>query len=150
MVRSGTISPRPLEAVERAFYRASGTWTGCDWPTTFGDTGLDLDGLTSHQALLMARATAGSEAADWREAVHWLRTIEADAEAAEEAARWAVEAAARGELATACRDAQAACELEARYHSRPVWRDLRERLDEALADARPYHANPVILGERRR
>jgi hypothetical protein len=114
------------EAVERAFDQACGVWTGCDWPTSFGVTGLDLCGMTSHQALLMARATAGAEAADWREAVHWLRLIEADAESAEEAARRAAGAAARGDLTAAAREAQSAWDLEARYHPQPVWADLRD------------------------
>ena len=129
MGRTRTLPPTTLEALDRAFDRARGTWTGCDWPTSFGDTGLDLNGMTSHQALLMARATAGLEAADWREAVQWLRLVESDAEAAEEAARWAVESAARGDLAAARRDARTACDLEARYHPQPVWTDLREALE---------------------
>lgn len=136
MGRAGAIPQGLLEAVEWAYDRAHGTWTGCDWPTSFGDTGLDLNGMTSHQALLMSRATAGVEAADWREAVHWLRLVEADAEAAEEAARWAVECAARGDLAAARRDAQTACDLEARYHPRPVWCELSDALDAALAGVR--------------
>ena len=129
MGRAGATPGGVIEAVEWAFSRAQGTWTGCDWPTVFGDTGLDLNGITSHQALLMSRATAGLEAADWREAVQWLRLVEADAEAAEEAARWAAESAARGDLAAARRDAQAAFDLEARYHPRPVWADLKEALE---------------------
>jgi hypothetical protein len=119
------------DAVERAYERARGTWTGCDWPTSFGQTGLDLNGMTSHQALLMSRATAGEEAGDWREAVQWLRLIETDAEAAEEAARWGVELSARGDLGGAQREAQTACDLEARYHPLPVWSDLREVLQSA-------------------
>jgi hypothetical protein len=131
MGRVGAIPRGILDAAERAFDRARGTWTGCDWPTSFGDTGLDLNGITSHQALLMSRATAGPEAADWREAVQWLRLVESDAEAAEEAGRGAVESAARGDLPAARRDARAACDLEARYHPRPVWTDLRDALDAA-------------------
>src|SRR5262249_9728411 len=95
----GTVSPSiPLPAVEHVFQRTRGKWAGCDWPTSFGETGLELNGLRSGQAVLMARATSGAEATDWREAVQWLRLIEADADAAEVAARRAVEHAARGEL----------------------------------------------------
>jgi hypothetical protein len=128
-----------LEAVGWAYDRAHAAWTGCDWPTSFGDTGLDLNGMTSHQALLMSRATAGLEAADWREAVQWLRLVESDAEAAEEAGRWAVECAGRGDLAAARRDAQTAYDLEARYHPRPVWADLKEALEAAQAGPRPIY-----------
>ena len=60
----------------------------------------------------MARATAGVEATDWREAVHWLQMIEADAETAEESARWAVQHVSRDDLDTAVREARAAVDLE--------------------------------------
>ena len=126
---AGTMQRGLLDAAERAYAAARGAWTGCDWPTSFGQTGLDLNGMTSHQALLMSRATAGEEASDWREAVHWLRLVESDAEGAEESARWAVEHAARGDLAAAVREARTACDLEARYHPQPVWTDLREALE---------------------
>ena len=135
MGRAGATLRDLMEAVGWAYDRAQGAWTGCDWPTSFGDTGLDLNGITSHQALLMSRATAGVEAADWREAVQWLRLVESDAEAAEEAARWAVEGVGRGDLAAARRDAQSACDLEARYHPRPVWADLKEAVDAASQPA---------------
>ena len=125
----GTMQRGLLDPAERAYEAGRGAWTGCDWPTSFGQTGLDLNGITAHQALLMSRATAGEEASDWREAVNWLRLVEADAEAAEEAARWAVAHAARGDLAAAAREARSACDLEARYHPVPVWADLREVLE---------------------
>ncbi len=129
MRRTAPLSPSTMEAVRRAYHRAQGAWTGCDWPTSFGDTGLDLNGMTSHQALLMSRATAGVEAADWREAVQWLRLVETDAEAAEAAGRQAADEAARGNVQAANRAAWAACELEARYHPQPVWGPLQEALE---------------------
>ena len=129
MGRVGTMQQGLLAVAERAYKSARGAWTGCDWPTSFGQTGLDLNGMTSHQALLMSRATAGEEAADWREAVHWLRLVETDAEGAEEAARQAVEHVERGDLAAARRAVQSACDLEARYHPVSVWADLREALE---------------------
>jgi hypothetical protein len=138
MGRAGTMQRSLPDVVERAYERARGTWTGCDWPTAFGQTGLDLNGMTSHQALLMSRATAGEEASDWREAVQWLRLVEADAEAAEESARLAIELIAHAELPAAIRAARAACAMEARYHPAPVWTDLREILEAA---SRPVY-NP--------
>jgi hypothetical protein len=119
-------------AVEHVFHRARGRWIGCDWPTAFGETGLELNGLTSGQASLMARATSGLEASDWRAAVMWLRLIEVDADGAERAARRAVEHAARGDLGAALRHAKAAEELEARYHATPVWRGLVAIIECAL------------------
>lgn len=142
MGRTRNISPSQSDAVARAYDGARGAWTGCDWPTSFGDTGLDLNGMTSQQALLMARATAGLEAADWREAVHWLRLVEVDAEAAEAEARWAIDAAGAGDLAAAVRSAQAACDLEARYHPRPVWAELKELLEAAGRVSR--HPYPLV------
>ena len=129
MGRVGAISTHTLQLLDRAYDRAHGRWTGCDWPTSFGETGLDLNGLTSHQALLMARATAGTEAADWREAVQWLRLVEADAEAAEEAAARALTAARREDIGAARWSVRGACELESRYHPRPVWASLQEILE---------------------
>lgn len=131
MTRTGMTRDQFVDAVERAFSQACGGWTGCDWPTTFGVTGLDLCGMTSYQALLMARATAGTEAADWREAVRWLRLVEADAESSEEAARRAVAAAARGDVTAAAREARTASDLEARYHPQLVWADLCEAIEAA-------------------
>jgi hypothetical protein len=128
MHRGGTIQRTLQETLQEAYEQLRGAWSGCDWPTSFGQTGLDLNGITSHQALLMARATAGEESGDWREAVRWLRLVEADAEAAEDAARRAVELAARGDLAAARRASETACDLEARYHPRPVWSDIRDAL----------------------
>lgn len=135
MGRVGTTPDALARAAADVYRQARGAWTGCDWPTAFGETGLDLSGITSHQALLMSRATAGPEAADWREAVRWLRLIEADAEAAEAAAGSAVEHTARGDLAPAVRAARAACDLEARYHPVSVWADLRNLLEAAAPPA---------------
>jgi hypothetical protein len=128
MTRTTAIERRVMEAVEQAYTQGQGAWTGCDWPTSFGHTGLDLNGISSHQALLMARATAGIESTDWLEAMHWLRLVEADADGADEAARLAVDHAARGNLELAMSEAQAACDLECRYHPLSVWMRLRDTL----------------------
>lgn len=129
MGRLGTIQRSLVDTVEQVFARSRAIWVGCDWPTSFGKSGIDLNGMTSAQALLMSRATSGEEAADWRAAVHWLRMIEADAEAAEEGARWAVQHVLCGDLEAAGREAQAAVDLESRYHPRPVWAQLRDVLE---------------------
>ena len=65
------------DEILQAFLRGRNRWAGCDWPTRFGAAGLDLCALTSAQALLMARATAGAEAAEWRAAAQWLAEVEA-------------------------------------------------------------------------
>src|SRR5262245_56569487 len=61
-----------LAAVGRAYEEATGVWTGCDWPTHFGQTGLDLNGRTVAEAEARRRTTGGDEAGDWRLAARWL------------------------------------------------------------------------------
>jgi hypothetical protein len=116
------------EEILQAFLGGAGRWTGCDWPTRFGGMGLDLRGLTARQARLMAGATAGAEAADWRAAAQWLAQVEAHARQAEEAAQRAAQLAAEGRLAEAAAQARAARELEGRYRSAVVWRSLHDAL----------------------
>jgi hypothetical protein len=116
------------EVIAQAFLAGRGRWNGCDWPTRFGLLGLDLCALTAKQARLMAAATAGAEAADWRAAARWLAEVEADAQRAQAAAGLAARLAAEGRLAEAAEHARAACELEGRYRSAVVWRPLHEAL----------------------
>src|SRR5262249_10858215 len=80
----------------RMFLSGKGQWSGCDWPTQFGATGLNLCALTAAQALLMARATAGVESADWRAAAQWLAEVETAARQAEASASQAALLAAEG------------------------------------------------------
>lgn len=120
-----TMSP---DEILQAFLGGAGRWTGCAWPTRFGSAELDLCGLTAAQARLMARATAGAEAADWRAAARWLAEVEADARQAEEAARRAAQLAAAGRFAEAAELARAACDLEGRYRPAVVWRALHDTI----------------------
>src|SRR5262245_26548095 len=64
------------ESINRVFRQQAGKWTGCAWRTCFGKSELDLNGMNSAQARIMARATSGPEAADWRAAVQWLAQVE--------------------------------------------------------------------------
>ncbi len=61
---------------------ASQKWIGCNWPTCFGPRLLNLNGLFSRQAILLAEATAGNESSDWLDAAQWLETVEKDARSA--------------------------------------------------------------------
>jgi hypothetical protein len=115
------------------FLSGRGRWTGCDWPTQFGAAGLNLCALTAAQALLMARATAGDEAAEWRAAVAWLGEVEEAARQAEAEANRAARLAAEGRLAEAAERAWAAIELEDRYRPAAVWRPLYDAILEVLA-----------------
>ena len=121
-----------LEQIQDAFAQASGKWTGCDWPTQFGRGNLNLDGLQAGQALLMARATSGSEAADWRAAVKWLTQLESDARAAEVEGRSAADLALAGKLHEGLEHAGLACAIERHYHSRPIWQSLWDAIRSAL------------------
>jgi hypothetical protein len=124
----------PVEAVREAYLRAAEGWRGCDWPTQFGETGLDLNGLKATQAHLMARATAGSEAADWRAAVHWLSQVEQEAKEAAEEARTAVALATSGQLKEAHDHARRACAIESKYHRHLVWQALLDATETALGE----------------
>jgi hypothetical protein len=118
--------------IERAFHQSAGKWTGCDWPTQFGKSGLNLYGLKAKQAALLARATSGLESADWRAAVEWLDQVERDAQAAQVMAGEALTCARNGNAAGALFHAQNACDLEAKYHKQSVWTPLRMAIAAAL------------------
>jgi hypothetical protein len=120
--------------IARAYLQATRKWCGCDWPTRFGQTALNLEGLKAAQALLLARATAGTEAADWRSAVTWLTQTEQDARQAEEEAHTALVLAEAGRLREALEHARQAVAVEAQYHARPVWQALQEAVEATLAD----------------
>ena len=116
------------DAIAQAFLSGRGRWTGCDWPTRVGAMALNMRALTAKQARLMASATAGAEAADWRAAARWLAEVESDAHRAQDAAAQAARLAAEGRLAEAAEQARAACDLEGRYRPAVVWRPLHEAI----------------------
>jgi hypothetical protein len=133
---TSTVAPETtMDRIVRCLERGLGRWTGCDWPTVFGRTGLNLDGLTSAQAMLLARATAGKEAEDWRAAVAWLTGVEVDAGDAEARARQAVMLCGQGKLHEALDQAREAHRLESRYHRVTHWQSLCEAIEAAI-DAR--------------
>jgi hypothetical protein len=119
-------------AITSVFLQGLGKWTGCAWPTRFGNTGINLQGLKSSQTVLLARSTAGSERAEWSAATRWLEEIERDARKAENEASLAVDLAVFGEWERALAHAQTACDLEAKYRSELVWQPLRNMIAERL------------------
>jgi len=122
-------APLPLdESYLRLYEQLAGRWKGCDWPTNFGTARLDLAGVTSRQAALLARATSGQEAIDWHGAAEWLAKIEADAEAANQAAWLAQKEASAGHFSEALDHVQRACDLEGPYHATAVWDPLRDAI----------------------
>jgi hypothetical protein len=99
-----------IDAIRQAYEEMAGTWTGCDWPTRFGDNELDLKGWTAVKAAARAAQTACSDLADeWCLATQWLSDVE----------RKADEAAIQGALALAA--ANAGCSCEALEHARRAW-----------------------------
>ena len=121
-----------------AFEQAAGTWTGCDWPTRFGITGLNLSGCTADKAKAMAAAAGDvAEAEAWRAAAEWLAQVERAAEQAEICAATALAAANAGDLEEALEHAQRACVLEedtgrpAHRGACPTWQRLRQAIEKA-------------------
>lgn len=122
-----------LDEIQQSYSQAIGKWTGCDWPTEFGQTRINLDGITAQQALLMAGATSGLEADDWLHAFDWLSQIERKAKAAQDFANRAVDLAADGKAVGAIIHVQKACMIEGEYHERLIWQPLREAIESSQA-----------------
>ncbi len=129
-----------LEESCTAYEEAAGTWTGCDWPTCFGATCLDLTGCTAAEAEARAVETAGSDDGEvWAAAARWLADVERSAQEAEGRAALALAAANAGEWAAARGHARRAWALEFEtgrplHHYPPTWRGLYHAI-EALASA---------------
>jgi CheY-like chemotaxis protein len=148
---TGIQQPEDLLASEvvRIFVRTVGRWVGCDWPTRFGQLGLNLNGLKASHARLLAQATAGREAADWLAAARWLEQVEADARRAAEAAEIAADLALFGQLEQALASAGAACAIEAQYsHHEPVWQPLCDVIAAAWAEQTREASDPPAPGLR--
>jgi hypothetical protein len=102
-----------IEEVYRAYEEGTGLWTGCDWPTRFGATGLDLNGYAAAEADAIAIDAIRTEAAeDWSSAAHWLARVERCAGKAEVQAALAVKAAVAGQWDEALDHADRAWVLE--------------------------------------
>ena len=113
-----------VERLQRAFHAGQSQWVGCDWDTDFGPRRLNLRGLTSRQARLLANAMAGEESQTWHDASRWLTQVEADARIAETAARSAIAHALNNDWCDAERDAMKAIKIESSYPRPSVWQEL--------------------------
>jgi hypothetical protein len=131
------LSAPGLRQIARAYEEASGTWTGCDWPMTFGRAHLDLEGCPAAQAEARAVETAGTEGGEsWSAAAHWLAEVERRARRAETRAEEAVKAANDGRWDEAVRCARQAWALEFSTgrpfrNPEPVWQPLLEVIEAA-------------------
>lgn len=127
-----------LEEIERAFEEAAGSWTGCDWPTQFGKTGLNLNGWTTAQATGMALETMDAVVSeDWSAAATWLSLVEHHARQAQAKAASALEAVRQDRWEEALHFAEWAWALEFAT-GRPfrrgfplTWQPFRQRIETA-------------------
>src|SRR5262245_49792004 len=117
-----------LDDIRRAYLHGVNRWTGCDWTTQFGGRNLNLDGLRSKQAAMVAECPHGEEAGEWRRATRWLSRVETDALLAEREAAIAVFLAIFEHGPEALLHAERACALEGRYHQQLVWEPLRQAI----------------------
>lgn len=134
----GRVSRQPvgLESVRRVYAEATGAWKGCDWPTRFGETKLDLNGYSAAMARAkVAAAKTDAEADDWGKAATWLADVEREAQEAETAAARSLAAAERGQWQKALAHAERAWSAELGtgrpiWHSFPLaWQRLRETVE---------------------
>jgi hypothetical protein len=98
--------------ISELFEAASGTWTGCDWHTYFGDTGLDLQNCTAEDARRRAETMTGRVREDWDAAASWLARVERFAAQAEYSAELAAKAASKGNWDEAVHHAEWAWAIE--------------------------------------
>lgn len=120
-----------LAEILRVYEEASGTWTGCDWPTTFGAPGLNLENRSAEEAERQAIEAGWEDRQLWDEAARWLREIERRAEEAEAEAEMAIRALTAGDWDDAAEHARRAWHIEfttGRPFRRqpPTWQRLYE------------------------
>lgn len=125
-------SDRVARAIRSAYRNAAAIWNGCDWPTQWGRSRLNLQGMSSSQATILARATAGTERANWRLAANWLRQVEETAREARKEAEQAVELTESGQFESALVHARRAVALEATCRPPVVWRLFADSVESAI------------------
>jgi hypothetical protein len=131
------------EDIHQAYLQGTGTWVGCDWPTRFGQAGLNLQGWHSTAARAMAEECRAAEADDWIAAARWLVQVEEHAKRAEARAAAAVGAAEVGRWREALQFAEQAWALEfgtgrAVWHGFPLaWQPLLRAAEAAFLAHQP-------------
>ncbi len=137
----GLAGEKPLDAaeIERLYQEAAGTWSGCDWPTHFGTTNLNLNGWTAAQAEAVAGYNTWTEEGEnWRQAAWWLGRVEEHARLAEAEAAAAVAGAKAGNWLEAFHHAEKAWALEfatgrpLRHRHPLTWQKFRQAVETAL------------------
>ena len=147
--------------IMQAYQEARGKWTGITWTTDEGPWGWDLEGYSAEQLKTLAeKFEAGAEipfrwgpsdnlgtlidtdeqtlrdivATELRNGAEYVAQVAADAAAAEEAAKAAIQAVRKGDLDTALQHAEYACGIEGQYGDCPVWRGLRSAIEQAIEE----------------
>ncbi|MBD3263450.1 hypothetical protein GF374_03670 [Candidatus Woesearchaeota archaeon] len=155
----GHIMTTQINELRELAAAAASRWTGCDWTTDEGRTGLDLD--DANGAALRRAAEAldegwdddlmpvapsrgpdelGCDLADWREAyiddlrdaADWLERVAEDAAGAAAAADEIMAQIERGELRELAYHGSP-CSIEAEYGACPAWRAWQNAAEEYLA-----------------
>ncbi|QDV66447.1 hypothetical protein Poly24_01330 [Rosistilla carotiformis] len=119
-------------AIDAAYEMGRNRWRGCDWNTSFGSMGLDLNGMKPHQTRWLAGATSGEEAKHWEQAAEWLDRVARDAQQAEAAAAEAAAAWQADERTLALEKIRAAVALEARYRNPFIWKPLLNAITNSI------------------
>jgi hypothetical protein len=101
-----------MAEVTRLYEEAAGTWGSCDWPTSFGSAGLNLEGWTADEAEARAVEAGPHDRQVWEEAARWLEEVERRAHEAEAEAVLALESAGAGRWQEAAKHAARAWSLE--------------------------------------
>jgi hypothetical protein len=138
-----------MAEVTRAYEAAAGTWAGCDWPTAFGPTALDLQGWATAEAEARAVEAPAAERKTWEAAARWLREVERRAEEAESEAELAVRAADAGDWAQAAEHAWVAWSIEFSTgrpfrQAAPAWQQLYRALAAAARTRNEREARDLI------
>jgi hypothetical protein len=112
-----------LKELREAYEEAIGMWTGCDWPTHFGEAQLDLQGVSASDARAVADGAGEQEREIWEQAARWLLEVERRAKLAEREAELAIVAAQWQRWDQAAEHARRAWSLE--FHTgRPLRREM--------------------------
>lgn len=126
-----------IEEIKKEYVRASGSWTGCDWKTEFGRSGLNLKGIRSGTVapcyrsptyVDMERMCVETETQyraiqlnDAQAANKWLAEVESDAALAEREAESAMSFLKKGLYEEAAYSARLAAKIELGYNRNKTW-----------------------------
>ncbi|WP_442505690.1 hypothetical protein SH528x_004490 [Novipirellula sp. SH528] len=118
---------------KEALHQAKSLWIGCQWPTQFGSSRLNLEGLRSRQAGMAEKATRGEESRCWGHAAIWLVTVERDAALAEELGEQALRASEAGDRILAHSLLREAVAIEQKYREPIVYQPILKLFEQSIS-----------------